>query len=92
MQSGAAGNHFIRIERRGFESQLWLLDFTADSRVVGDLSGLHLAMAKQYGEPALMVVTRALTQIAAFEAEGGQKTLDDQLDAEGQLIKRIRGK
>ncbi|MDW9404674.1 helix-turn-helix transcriptional regulator [Pseudomonas soli] len=68
------------------------LEQIADSLGVDPIAMLAMSIAQKQGEPALTVVGRALTHVAAFEAEGGMKALAEQFDDGGNLIKRKRGK
>ncbi|MBA1244941.1 helix-turn-helix transcriptional regulator [Pseudomonas japonica] len=68
------------------------LEQVADSLDVDPIAMLAISIAQKRGEPAEAVIARALTHINAFEAEGGMKTLAEQFDDNGNLIRRTRGK
>lgn len=67
-------------------------DELAQSLGLDPIAMLTLCIAQRQGEQPLTVIGRALTDVAAFEAEGGMKVLSEQFDADGNLIKRGRGK
>ncbi|MNR28531.1 hypothetical protein D3C85_1458590 [compost metagenome] len=53
---------------------------------------LTLCLSSTSGESAQKILEKAKCQIAAFEADGCIKTIQEQFDERGRLIKRGRGK
>ena len=57
-------------------------DELAQSLGIDPIAMLTLCIAHRQGEQPLTVIGRALTDVAAFEAEGGMKVLSEQFDAD----------